>query len=80
VRVKLKVAFIEDGRSQRQIGAACGIAENRLSGIVRGWAKPDAREEQAIAKALGKNAAELFESAVPIDEPPSAAPAQETGA
>jgi hypothetical protein len=65
---KLKHAIIDDGRSQRALcRAADGMAESRLSSIVRGWVEPREDERRAIAAALGKSEDELFtepESAV----------------
>ena len=62
MRLNLKFAIVASGKSQRQIAATCSIPENRFSEIVRGWAEPRAREREAIAAALGKPEAELFES------------------
>ena len=72
MRVNLKIAIVQDGRSQRRIAATCGIAENRFSEIVRGWAEPRQREREAIAAALGKQADQLFERAQ-VGEPSPAA-------
>ncbi|HZO57055.1 MAG TPA: helix-turn-helix transcriptional regulator [Bryobacteraceae bacterium] len=59
-RLNLKIAIVASGKSQRQIAAACGVPENRLSEIVRGWAEPRDREREALAAVLGKPADDLF--------------------
>ena len=62
MRIALKVAMLAQGHSQRLVAKQCGIHENRLSAIVRGWVDPREDERLAIAKTLGKSAADLFES------------------
>ena len=61
IRKALKVAILDAGKSQRQIAAECGIHENRISSIVRGWIEPRDTEREAIAAALGKSIDELFD-------------------
>lgn len=52
MRVGLKTAIFATGKSQRQLAAAAGIPENRLSGIVRGWTEPRKAEREALMRAL----------------------------
>ena len=60
MRVNLKIAIVRSGRTQRQLAKQCGINENRLSAIVRGWFNPRPDEQSRIADALGCAVAELF--------------------
>lgn len=60
MRLRLKTAIWETGKSQRQIAAAAGIPENRLSTIINGWAKPRQAEREAIARAVNRSVRELF--------------------
>jgi transcriptional regulator with XRE-family HTH domain len=60
MREALKIAIVRSGRTQRQIARECGIAENRLSAIVRGWFAPRPDEQERIAQALNGTVAELF--------------------
>ena len=60
LNLKLKLAILASGQPQRQVAATCGIRENRFPEIVRGWTEPREDERQAIAAALGKSPAELF--------------------
>jgi hypothetical protein len=53
MRVALKAAIFATGHSQRQVAAAAGVPENKLSEIVRGWADPSPSEQQALARVLG---------------------------
>ena len=53
MRVALKVAIFASGNSQRQVAAAAGVPENKLSEIVRGWADPSPAERQALTQVLG---------------------------
>jgi hypothetical protein len=57
----LKAAVFASGRSQRAIAVACGITENRMSEIVRGWIDPGPAEEQVLARELGTSIATLFD-------------------
>jgi hypothetical protein len=52
MRVALKAAIFASGQSQRQIAAATGIPENRLSELVRGWADPREDERASLMTAL----------------------------
>lgn len=65
MRLNLKIAIVQSGKSQRSIAATCGIPENRLSTLIRGWAEPRDRERDAIAAALGKAPEDLFAQAPP---------------
>lgn len=60
VRISLKVAIWEAGKSQRRVAAEARIPENRLSEIVCGWVTPTTDEQQKIASALGKTVDALF--------------------
>ena len=53
MRVALKAAIFASGNSQRQVAAAAGVHENKLSEIVRGWADPSPAEQQALTQVLG---------------------------
>ncbi len=61
----LKIAIAASGKLQRQIAASTGIRENRLSTIVNGWTEPRKDERAAIAAALGRTSAELFNVSEP---------------
>jgi transcriptional regulator with XRE-family HTH domain len=61
MRIGLKTAILAAGKSQRQVAAACGIPENRMSDIVRGWTDPRDEERERISTALGRPVDELFE-------------------
>ena len=60
MRVRLKVACIESGKTQRQIAAESKIPENRFSEIVRGWVEPTADERAVLARVIGQSADRLF--------------------
>lgn len=60
MRLALKLAILAADKSQRQFAAECGIHENRLSEIVRGWTDPRPAERKAIAAALGQPPEALF--------------------
>ena len=60
MRLKLKIAIVASGGTQRELSRACNVPENRLSSIVRGWINPREPERQAIAAALGKPVSEVF--------------------
>jgi hypothetical protein len=59
MRVALKAAIFASGSSQRQVAAATGIPENRLSEIVRGWTDPRDEERQKLIDEL-KCSPEVF--------------------
>ena len=61
IQFKLKLALLGAERTQRSLAKACDIPENRFSEIMRGWIDPRPDEQRAIAAALGKSVAELFE-------------------
>ncbi len=61
VLLGLKVAILENGKTQRQVAAEAEIPETRLSSIVRGWATPTEEERSRLAKVLARPAALLFE-------------------
>lgn len=58
--IALKQAIFNCGQTQRRVGAAAGIRENRFSSIVNGWATPRPQERKNIAQVLGRSEAELF--------------------
>ena len=61
MNIKLKIAIIEDGRKQWQIGIATGISEVKLSKIIWGRTIPSILEMTAIAKVLNRNRDDIFE-------------------
>ena len=61
LNLKLKIAIAASGKSQRQLAATSHIPEARISSIVRGWTSPRDTERDAIAAALGKPVADLFD-------------------
>ena len=52
MRLGLKVAILNSGRSQRAVAAQTQIPEARLSSIVRGWTEPRADERVALQRCL----------------------------
>ena len=58
MRIKLKVAILATGKTQREVAVACGIAESRLSEIIRGWRdpRPDERTRLALKQAWSHHA------------------------
>jgi hypothetical protein len=60
LRLALKTAILETGKSQRELARETAIPESRLSQIVRGWADPREVEEMALAMALGRPSNDLF--------------------
>lgn len=62
MRVALKAAIFASGRTQRQIAAATGIPENRLSEVVRGWTDPRADEQRRLIRVL-KCSPDIFTNA-----------------
>lgn len=61
MRLHLKLAILERGQTQRALAHALDIPEPRLSAIVRGWIDPKPEERDAIAGALHRPSAELFD-------------------
>lgn len=61
----LKLAIVESGRSQREVAAAVGISEFKLSRIVNRRARPGGDVRDALARALDRTPASLFDD----DEP-----------
>jgi transcriptional regulator with XRE-family HTH domain len=59
-RIKLKLAIVASGKSQRRIATDSQITENRISEIVCGWVEPTAVEQARIAAALNTTTDELF--------------------
>ena len=61
MRVKLKVAIVEAGCTQRALARELGMPEDRLSEIVSGAVVPrDDERERRLAQALGKRPRHLF--------------------
>jgi transcriptional regulator with XRE-family HTH domain len=58
--LRLKIAILESGRSQRRVSIDTRIGEVRLSKIIRGLQPPTAGERAKLAKYLGRPIAELF--------------------
>jgi len=54
VRVKLKVAILESGHTQRRLSLASGIPETRLSAIVCGRVVPTQEERSVILQMLAR--------------------------
>jgi transcriptional regulator with XRE-family HTH domain len=61
MRFGLKAALLLQGKSQRELGKATDISENKLSEIVRGWTDTTTSERARIATALHKSEDELFD-------------------
>jgi hypothetical protein len=53
MRVALKAAIFASGNTQRQVAAAAGLPENKLSEIVRGWVDPTQAERAVLVRILG---------------------------
>ena len=60
MRVALKIAILESNRTQRILARETGMAESRLSDIVRGWVDPREDEKEALARVLNQPVAVLF--------------------
>jgi transcriptional regulator with XRE-family HTH domain len=58
--LRLKIAILESGRSQRRVSIDTRIGEVRLSKIIRGLEPPTAVEQARLAKYLGRRIADLF--------------------
>ncbi len=63
MNLALKVAIIKSGRTQKEIAEEIGLSEGYLSRFVRGWERPNADQQRAIAKAVKAKPAELFAEA-----------------
>jgi transcriptional regulator with XRE-family HTH domain len=59
--LRLKIAILEAGRSQRRVAIDTRIGEVRLSKIIRGLEAPKAEERARLAKYLGRRIGDLFE-------------------
>jgi transcriptional regulator with XRE-family HTH domain len=59
---RLKVAFIESGKTQREVAREIGLSEALLSMAVRGRYLLDESQRRRVAIALGKPVEELFEN------------------
>lgn len=60
MRLDLKVRLLKCDITQRALAHKLGIAESRLSAIVRGWSDPTVAEREAISTALDASCVELF--------------------
>jgi plasmid maintenance system antidote protein VapI len=58
--LRLKIAILETGRSQRRVAIDTRIAEVRLSKIVRGLQSATPGERARLAKYLGRQIVDLF--------------------
>ncbi len=56
----LKVAIIDSGTTQGRIAKRARIEKTRMSRIVRGSITPKNKEQQALARVLNVQRAELF--------------------
>jgi len=59
--LRLKIAILEAGRSQRRVAIETRIGEVRLSKIIRGLEAPRAEERARLAKYLGRRIGDLFD-------------------
>ena len=55
------------GVSQGQVAATAGIGEQRMSLLLRGYARPRAHERLALAMALSLDEADLFGATPAVD-------------
>ena len=60
MNVRLKVAIIASGMTQRRVAWDAGLSESRLSDIARGWVGPRDWERASLAQVLGRDESELF--------------------
>jgi transcriptional regulator with XRE-family HTH domain len=67
MRIGLKLAIIQAGKTQRQVASESDIPENRLSELVRGWAEPRDSERAALAHVLNRTVEDLFTAAPPSE-------------
>jgi hypothetical protein len=58
--LRLKIAILESGRSQRRVSIETRIGEVRLSKIIRGLEPATAVEQARLAKYFGRRIADLF--------------------
>ena len=63
MRVKLKVAIIEAGLTQREVAKRIGMHDTKLSAIINEYRLPSEDEQRAIAKVLRKPVGDLFHAA-----------------
>jgi len=61
MRINLKLAILEAGKTQREVAVTCGIAESRFSEIVRGWREPRPEERERLARELSCSQDRLFQ-------------------
>lgn len=77
MRIALKMATYEAGRSQREVARLADLSESRMSAITRGWVNPTEEERAALARALGKTVEELFPEEPVQGELPFRAPGEQ---
>lgn len=66
MRVALKVAIVESGKTQNEIAARAAMSKDRLSCLVRNRGIPTERERRTLSKVLRRPIAVLFpDEAVP---------------
>ncbi len=58
--VALKVAIVQDGRTQRAVAHSAGMSELRLSQLVNMRTPVTPEDKRALAKALRRRQSELF--------------------
>jgi transcriptional regulator with XRE-family HTH domain len=61
MNLRLKMAILESGITQRQLAKKTGIHESLISMAVNGKYNFDARQKTRVAKALGRRETKLFE-------------------
>ena len=59
--IRLKVAIIESGKTQRRIASMAKFDEQRVSQIIRGVVTASEDERNRLSLALKRNEAELFD-------------------
>jgi transcriptional regulator with XRE-family HTH domain len=62
IRIPLKLALLEEGKSQRALAKETRLSESLLSQIVTGRTNPSRLERVLIAEALQRPASQLFDS------------------
>jgi len=77
MRMALKGAIYEAGRSQREVARLADLSESRMSAITRGWVAPTEEERAALSRVLGTAAEELFPEEPVQGELPYATPGPE---
>jgi len=68
INMRLKLAIVASGQSQRDLSLKTGIGEVRLSGIVHGRRDPTAEERRELARVLRLPQRKLFATAAPATQ------------